>query len=307
MDLEQNLIIKIAWYYYMEGMTQKQISDKLNISRMKIVKYLETARSHGIVKFSVRANGEKKMNLERQLMDKYGLNDTYVVPTTEYNLNKTIAKAAAQYIEGKLTPNSYINVGYGETVSHAIRYLTSFLEVPVSFVSLSGGVTFYASSMAGMRNFDNSMDLPKFFIVPSPLIVSSQGLAEQLLQERSVKEILDMTELSDYTVIGVGAPDRTATIMKTNQISENDLILLKMNGAIGDILSQFYDKDGNKINSDLHQRLITVQLEKLKEKKNVIAVAGGPSKIESINAALKAGYIDIMITDECTAESLLTL
>ncbi len=307
MDIEQNLIIKIAWYYYMEDMTQKQISDRLNISRMKVVKYLEMARSQGLVNFKVRSNGEKRMNIERQLMEKYNLSDTYVVPTTEKNLNKTIAKAAAQYLEGKLTPNSYVNVGYGETVSYAMSYLTSYLEIPVSFVSLSGGVAFYASSMAGIRNFENNFDHLKFYIMPSPLIVSNKNLADQLLEERSIKEILDMTELSDYTVVGIGAPDKTATIIKANQISENDLVLLKMNGAVGDMLSQFYDKDGNKISSDLHDRLITVKLEKLKEKKNVIGVAGGQSKVESIHAALIGGYINILITDEETAEGLIKL
>jgi DNA-binding transcriptional regulator LsrR (DeoR family) len=188
-----------------------------------------------------------------------------------------------------------------------MRYLTSALEIPVTFVSLSGGVSFYASSMAGIRNIDNGEASPMFYIIPAPLIVSSPKLADAMMEEKLVKDIMAMTELSDYTVVGIGAPDKTATIMKTDQISESDLVLLKMNGAIGDILSQFYDKDGNKIESNLHDRLITVQLEKLKEKKNVIGVAGGHSKVNSMHAALKAGYIDILITDELTAESLIKL
>lgn len=64
----------------MEDMTQKQISDRLNISRMKVVKHLEIARSQGLVNFKVRSNGEKRMNIERQLMEKYNLSETYVVP-----------------------------------------------------------------------------------------------------------------------------------------------------------------------------------------------------------------------------------
>lgn len=223
------------------------------------------------------------------------------------NLNKTIAKGAAQYLEGKLEPNSYINVGYGETVSYAMRYLTSALEIPVSFVSLSGGVSFYASSMAGIRNIDNGKAKQVFYIIPAPLIVSNENLAAAMMKEKSVRDIVSMTELSDYTVVGIGAPDTSATIIKTNQISEHDLVLLKMNGAVGDILSQFYDKDGVKIESHLHSRLITVQLESLKEKNNVIGVAGGQSKVMSMHAALNAGYIDILITDEMTAESLLKL
>lgn len=82
MDIEQNIIMKIAWYYYMENMTQQQISDRLNISRMKVVKYLDMARNQGIIQFKLRSNGERHIKLEQDLMNKYGLTDTYIVPTT---------------------------------------------------------------------------------------------------------------------------------------------------------------------------------------------------------------------------------
>ncbi|MDE7198725.1 MAG: hypothetical protein K2O15_07560 [Lachnospiraceae bacterium] len=40
-DYEKNLMIKIAWYYYMENMTQQAIADRLNITRMRVIKLLE--------------------------------------------------------------------------------------------------------------------------------------------------------------------------------------------------------------------------------------------------------------------------
>ena len=33
-DFEENLMIKIAWYYYMEDLTQQAIANQLGISRM---------------------------------------------------------------------------------------------------------------------------------------------------------------------------------------------------------------------------------------------------------------------------------
>ena len=44
MDYEDSLIVKTAWYYYIENMTQQKISEKLGISRMKVIKLLEKAR-----------------------------------------------------------------------------------------------------------------------------------------------------------------------------------------------------------------------------------------------------------------------
>ena len=50
-DYEKNLMVKIAWYYYVENMTQQAIADQLNITRMRVIKLLEKARQTGIVQF----------------------------------------------------------------------------------------------------------------------------------------------------------------------------------------------------------------------------------------------------------------
>ena len=38
MDYEESLMIKIAWYYYFENMTQQNVADTLGISRMRVIK-----------------------------------------------------------------------------------------------------------------------------------------------------------------------------------------------------------------------------------------------------------------------------
>ena len=39
---EDALMVKAAWYYF-ENMTQQAIADRLSISRMRVIKLLETA------------------------------------------------------------------------------------------------------------------------------------------------------------------------------------------------------------------------------------------------------------------------
>ena len=53
MDYEDSLIVKTAWYYYIENMTQQKISEKLGISRMKVIKLLEKARQTGVIQFKI--------------------------------------------------------------------------------------------------------------------------------------------------------------------------------------------------------------------------------------------------------------
>jgi lsr operon transcriptional repressor len=79
-----------------------------------------------------------------------------------------------------------------------------------------------------------------------------------------------------------------------------------MQGAVGDILSQFYDKDGKIIQSDLSKKLVSIKLDTLKNASNTIGVAGGKEKIHAIYSALIGGYLNVLITDEDTAKELLT-
>ena len=44
-----------------------------------------------------------------------------------------------------------------------------------------------------------------------------------------------------------------------------------MQGAVGDVLSHFLDKDGNPVETDIEDRLISTPLATLKELENVIA------------------------------------
>ena len=83
------------------------------------------------------------------------------------------------------------------------------------------------------------------------------------------------------------------------------MLCLKTNHAVGDVLGHFIDKDGNLIPTPIEDRLIATPLSKLKEMDNVIGLAAGPEKIEAIRAVLRGGYLDILITDEATANLLL--
>lgn len=65
------------------------------------------------------------------------------------------------------------------------------------------------------------------------------------------------------------------------------------------------DRDGNVCPIELNQRVIGITVDKIKAIPNVIAVAGGTEKQDAILAALKGGYINVLVTDEKTAEFLL--
>ena len=90
-------------------------------------------------------------------------------------------------------------------------------------------------------------------------------------------------------------------------LSPSDLTYLKMRGAVGDVLSHFFDAKGNLIESPLEERLVSTDLSMLRQLKHVIGVAAGEKKVQAIHAALLTGTLNVLITDLATAEKILTL
>lgn len=299
-DFEESLMVKIAWYYYMENLTQQAIADQLGISRMRVIKLLDKARQSGVIQFRISSSFDVRHALETKLMERYHLKDCYIVPTNPdaSGVNDTVAKAASIYISNHITDNCYINFGYGDTSSRTIAYLAKNLETPVSFVSLTGGVGYY------LPNSESNIFNAKLYLIPAPLLMSSKEMAAALKQENSVKDVSCMIKLASMTIVGIGSMDNDATIVQSSILSHNDFLLLNMKGAVGDIICHFIDKDGNLVDTDIDSRLVSVSLDTLNQLENVIGVAAGKHKVSAITSALKGGYLDILITDEATAELL---
>lgn len=301
MEYEESLVIKTAWYYYIENMTQQKISEKLGISRMRVIKLLEKARQTGIIQFRITQERSQHLQSEQKLVEKYSLKDAFVIPAPPSGaiLNESLATAAAMYISDRMTDNTYLNMGYGDTPSRVLNHLAILAESPVSVVSMTGGVSYYLPN--NLSNIFNA----KLFLYPTPLMFSSEELCRTMREEPYVMDIARMVKLASMTIIGIGGMGEDATIINNGILNKNDFLYLSMQGAVGDLLTHFIDIDGNPVASHIEGRLLSTPLQTLRELKNVIGIAGGPSKQEAIRAALNGNYLDILITDEETALALI--
>lgn len=302
MNYEESLMVKAAWYYYFENMTQQAIADRLSISRMRVIKLLETARQTGVIQFRLRSDGIGMVEQSQRLINQYHLKDVFLIPEVdqdEAHPNESIARAGAMYIADRLGENACVSVGYGDTLSRTINHLATMVQNPVTCISLTGGVSNY------LPNTRSNVFNARLYLMPAPLLASSPEMAAAMREESSVSEIIRMTDLSSFTLVGIGALGENATIFHSGLLSPTDMFFLKMNHAVGDVLGHFIDKDGQLIHTPIEDRLISTPLEHIREMSNVIGLAAGADKIEAIRAVLRGGYLDILITDEATANLLL--
>jgi DNA-binding transcriptional regulator LsrR (DeoR family) len=300
-DYEEELMIKIVWYYYIENLTQKEIAELLGLNRIKILRLLDKAKENGLIDFRIRSSNAKRLSVEREFKDVFGLKDVLIIPTPPSgdSLNESLAHAASMYVNQHISDNSYINMGYGDTQSRILNYIAQRSEKPVNVVSLTGGVNYY------LPNAQSNIFNAHLHLIPSPLILSSSYLLEELKKETAIERIFKMAALSDFSIVGIGGVNLDATIIQNGVLTTDDYLILKKKGAVGDILSHFIDIDGNLVDTDLEKRLMSPPLTEIENYNNVIGVAGGPHKVDAIRAVLNAKYLAVLITDETTAASVL--
>ena len=74
-------ILRIAKYYYLDGLSQQEISERENIHRSQISRILKLARELGYVQIRICSpESYTAETLAQQVKQKTGLCEVYVVP-----------------------------------------------------------------------------------------------------------------------------------------------------------------------------------------------------------------------------------
>ena len=93
--------------------------------------------------------------------------------------------------------------------------------------------------------------------------------------------------------------------MHTGYISQNKMDELSAKGAVGDICTHLIDINGNICDEELDQRTAACPSDDIRNKKYRIGVAQGLSKVDCILGALNGRIVNVLITNEETAQWVL--
>ena len=305
---QRKFAARASWYYYKTGMTQGEIAKRLGINRARVINILNEARKDGTVTFHISGEDSEMMDLEVQLKEKWDLRDVFLTPgVSNEELKNDLSMAGAQYLEMNLpSEESLIALGWGETISGITRNLGRVIPEKTSFVTLCGGVMHYLSEHTP-ANVGTPLSgfLYPFHVIPTPLMVGSPELRDQLLNEHEVQHVMNMAQLADIAMVGIGSLKTSTEFEGFGFKSQKELDLLKKRGAVGEMHGEYFNSVGEPLELEHHHRLISIRLETLRKMKHVVGVAGGSDKVEALRAALKGGFIHSLITDEVTARTLL--
>jgi lsr operon transcriptional repressor len=312
----EELLLRAAWFYYKDELTQEEIAKRLSVSRASVGRLLERARRVGLVTIHLNTEYLDAFQLSAELRRVFGLSEALVVPDHEkepadhHALNARIGLGGAQFIGTHLRPGGTLGVGWGETVSRVIAASNFGAVGPVHMVTLTGGVDGYLPTILSSKGETSTTadpDVTTAAVIPAPTFASSASLAAALRREPTIQQVLEQACSVEQAVVGVGTPTTDATIVQLGILSADDIRTLREQNVVGDILGQFFDADGRVADLPFHDRRIGIELSDLKRIPKVIGVAGGLHKAEAILGALHGGFLDILVTNEIAAIRLLEM
>jgi deoxyribonucleoside regulator len=309
--MDQRLLISICQMYYEENMSQLQIANATGLSRIKISRLLQKAKELGIVKIIIDYGGAF-LELEKELEKKYKLNHVIIVENSlGDNSRKQVQTAAALYLNNCLFDGATVAVGWGTTLRELCEYVQPLEVKDVLFASLIGGHSismsqFHSSTIASELAYKTG---GSSITLNAPALVKSQKERETLLSDSSISAVINKTIGADIALFSLGNPMlSSSSIHKVEYFSEEDLSEMKKNNVVCDLISiAFLNSDGKECCTSISNRTIGIDKEAFLNIPKKICVVEGKEKHPSTLAALRAGYIDILIMDKQNAEYLCVL
>lgn len=297
-----------CWLYYEEGMTQGDIADVMGISRATVNTYLADARARGIVNIAIEPARLASLTVAQELKRHFGLDDCLVVPSedTARPLIERIGAAGAQALQRLIKSGDTVAVSWGRTIL-AIGERASVRDLQdVTIVQATGGTraTFHytpelcAAALAASVN-------GKLIGISAPAIVSSKSLRDALLTEPLIGDQFRKLFSANKAVFGIASLRPNSTIHTSGFFESVTLQEYLAMGAVGVISGRFIDGQGRPIEGPLEDRTIGISLDALKKIDVRIAAAGGFDKVPAILAALRGGYVSVLVTDAATGRGIL--
>jgi len=312
---ELRMIARVAQMYHVEGQRQSEIAAHLRISQATVSRMLKRAQEEEIVRTTVVAPSGTYAHLETQLRTRFGISEAIVVECTEDRegaIMARIGEAAAHFLEATLQSDEIVGVSsWSETILRMVDNIHPMKGSRAKYVVQTLG------GMGDPRVQTHANQLTTRLAKltgAEPHLLSAPGVAQSreakliLLGDAYIRETMDLFGKITLSIVGIGAMEPSSMLARSgNVFSSRELAEVAEAGGVGDISLRFFDVQGGFVKTPLDERVIGMSLEELSKTDRVMALAGGQSKTAAIQGALRAGVIDILITDKFTAERLVEL
>jgi len=304
-------LIKAARMYFLDGRSQDDVARALGTSRSNVSRILSAARAQGIVEIRVHDQTSREKELENALRERFGLTHIRVAAFRPgVDASAAAGDLAAQWLDESLRDGQVLALSWGTSLQAMVESFSVDQPRSVEVVPLVGGLSTAESLVAGqelVRELAGRLGATYRYL-HAPAMLRSEVARDSLLAEPAIAEVLQRAETADIAVVGIGSVGTGSSnaIIDGLGLSAAERTAFLAADPVGDMCCRFFDADGKPVFGDVHDRVLAIELERLRRIPTVVGVATGVDKMPGVLGALRGGLVDGLVTDAALALALLS-
>ncbi|MEG0505918.1 MAG: sugar-binding domain-containing protein [Longicatena sp.] len=305
------LLVSVAKLYYIENMTQNEIANLLGVSRPLISKYLQEAKTLGVVNIEINdlSAGDNSDEISKLICKKYHLKTFYIIPaSTNKDLNdQMFDDYVASYIFDNYVDNSLVGLGWGSVIGTAIAKMNAddykrklmgkvipiISNAPISYRN------YHTNELVRMLAEKTGLKAEYLY---SPVICSNASERDIFMNTEQVKNMFEQYLHLDYAIIQIrnfpSVPDLATEARFEKKLHEQH--------ATGMLLGYYFDINGQIITSN-HDYSIQIPVESIKACPNTIAIINARVGVNTAIGALRSGLFDHILISESVVSELMKI
>jgi DNA-binding transcriptional regulator LsrR (DeoR family) len=220
-----------------------------------------------------------------------------------------LAEIAASYLVNHIRPKDTICIGGGRTVTEITNHVQFHKITGTRIYPAIGGIqqnsNLDVNSCATRLAQKLGGEAVQFY---APAFAETEAERDTVFGLTHVARALEHARSARVGLFGIGDLDIGSSIVQYCPLPYSELAeLVKLNGAVGEMLGFAFDGQGCGCIPEVNRRSIGISLDDMRRLPMRIGAAAGAKKARAIAAAIRGGYFTSLILDENAAWQVIAI
>lgn len=301
----------VARLYHVHHVPQREIGTRLGISQGHVSRVLRQAEDLGLVRTVVAVPEGLHPGAEEAVEARYSVREVHIVDVPDgQDLATVLGRAAARHLGDSLAAARTVGFTSWSTTLQAMAFAMpqpprSITRHVVEMLGGLGSPVMQHGAARSTQAMATALGAAAVFL-RTPAVAATTALRRAAGRDVHVQRALALLDHLDVALVGVGPADLHSHLRSGNgYFTSEELAGLRDADAVCQLNQRFLDAVGRPLRNRLDERVMAVSLAQLSSAGRRVVVAGGRDKHAAIAAAVRGGWVDVLVTDSETAAFLI--
>ncbi|MBS0950179.1 sugar-binding transcriptional regulator [Weissella minor] len=303
------LLANLSQDYYLSQLSLAELSEKYNLSRYLVNKYLDDARREGIVSINIAAPNPHNLELEKEFQKAFDIPHIYILKD---NISPTetvenVLNYSAHQLAPLIAQSNTVGLTWGGTIFNIINYFPASVLEDVTFTQFIGENMKYKSAAGSMRMVELAAAKfsAEYITMTGPLYILNDEVRNLMAQEIAVQPAFQAAKRMDLLFTTLGTLSSLNSIPTWQQNTDKILTGIEPDDVAGMLYGRPFDINGHFLNLD-NDKVFGLDVETIMSTPRRFGIVKSKFKTRATLGALRGKFLTDLVTTESIARRILS-